>query len=107
MSQPHNAYGEQNEAKKELNGPKTRLDSGQITSDSVFHSSLYASPKLLRDPKSAVTLDTLNEMFGEGWRPRCPELNEFETFCKTEWGTVPVSHFLTRWSTFSFFFPVD
>ena len=68
-------------------GHKTRLESGQITQESVFHQSVMYSPAQLQSPKHMITMNIIEQSFGPGFRPQYPALNEFEQYCKDHWGT--------------------
>ncbi|KAJ6476479.1 hypothetical protein C8R47DRAFT_1052124 [Mycena vitilis] len=85
-SQPHNAYMELPRALRPLIGNKTRLESDQITADSLFHESVKYSPDVLTSPEKMLTMRTLEERFGVGFA-RYSALNEFEKHCKDQWGS--------------------
>lgn len=67
-------------------GHKTRLESGQITPDTVFHQSVMLSPPHLQSPTYMITMDIIKQSFGSGFTPQYPALNEFEQYCKDHWG---------------------
>ncbi|KAK7061252.1 hypothetical protein R3P38DRAFT_650227 [Favolaschia claudopus] len=88
-SQPHNAYIETPLILRAAYGHETRLESGRITnSKAVFHESVKYSPGELKSSEFMVTMGALQNKFdsGEGWGPKYEEMNEFEKFCKDEWG---------------------
>lgn len=85
-SQPHNEYAHWLIPFSE----KNRLESGQITKDSLFHQSLKFAPtkQQLVEPDNMVTLDVLQQAFGSSWTPSYPTLNDFEQKCKNEWSNA-------------------
>lgn len=97
-SQPHNAYMETSWFTGLVVGHETRLASGQITPESVFHQSVMYSPTQLQSPKHMIAMNIVEESFGSGFRPQYPILNEFEQYCKDHWGTgvrLPSPHFFS------------
>ncbi|PIL30984.1 hypothetical protein GSI_05677 [Ganoderma sinense ZZ0214-1] len=84
-SQPHNAYKETSVAQRHTVGHETRLRSGLITPQSVFHPSLMYSPAStqLQSPDYMVTMNIITESFGP---VSYPTLNVFERHCKDRWG---------------------
>jgi hypothetical protein len=85
-SEPHNAYDELSWDEKLVIGHETRLASGQITRQSVFHESNKFSPQNLRDPSNMVTMTIITQKFGISFLPDFAPLNEFEQHCKNDWG---------------------
>lgn len=87
-SQPHNAYKGMNLLQRRVIGHKTRLESGQITPQSVFHLSVMYSPaqRKLQSPNYMITLDMIRWSFGYDLA-QYPALNEFEQYCKDYWST--------------------
>lgn len=89
MSLPHNAYQElSSDLEKRIFGHETRLESGQLTADVIFHPSVALSPTDLKDPTFMFTLVDLQKKFGPTWRPVYSSLNNFEELCKKRWGKV-------------------
>ncbi|KAG7096249.1 hypothetical protein E1B28_003698 [Marasmius oreades] len=86
-SQPHNAYEETSTVLKPIIGHETRLESGQLTPQAVFHSSIQFSPQKLDSPDYMITMSIVEKKFGSGFQPQYPPLNEFEQYCKDHWGT--------------------
>ncbi|KAI1789975.1 hypothetical protein LXA43DRAFT_538200 [Ganoderma leucocontextum] len=86
-SQPHNAYMDTSFAQRPVVGHETRLQSGQITPQSVFHQSVMYSPAQLQSPDYMITMNIIEQSFGHGFAPQYPALNEFEQYCKDHWGT--------------------
>ena len=84
-SQPNNTYYNTPWWQKAIIRPETRLDSGQITKDVIFHESFKSAPTTLVHPDHMVTLNTLKQKFGSSWSPTCPALNTFEQWCKVQW----------------------
>nr|VWP01894.1 Cell morphogenesis protein (Cell morphogenesis protein PAG1) [Ganoderma boninense] len=78
-SQPHNAYKETSVAQQPIVGHETRLQSGLITSQSVFHPSLLYSPASaqLQSPDYMVTMNIITESFGS---VSYSTLNQFEQY---------------------------
>lgn len=74
--------------KQAIIGHKTRLEDGQITAKSIFHSSFQFSPDLqqLKQPDEMVTIQALKWKFGPNWTPIYAPLNEFEMQRKSFWG---------------------
>ncbi|KAH7921292.1 hypothetical protein BV22DRAFT_1132387 [Leucogyrophana mollusca] len=89
-SQPHNAYMDLPLTQRIVIGHKTRLQSEQISPDSVFHESLKYSPQSLVSSDYMVTLSLLEEAFGPKFQPDYPPLNEFEYQCKERWSKTPI-----------------
>uniref|UniRef100_A0A0W0F0R5 T6SS Phospholipase effector Tle1-like catalytic domain-containing protein n=1 Tax=Moniliophthora roreri TaxID=221103 RepID=A0A0W0F0R5_MONRR len=85
-SQPHNAYMELPLPERLVIGHETRLESKQITQTSVFHESLKYSPQSLTTKDYMVTMTILQNQFGSGFAPQYPPLNDFEKYCKDNWG---------------------
>lgn len=88
-SQPHNAYEELPFLEKPVIGHETRLESKQITADSVLHASIEFSPQKLDSPDYMVTLEKLVKEFGPSFKPQYPPLNEFEEYCRDNWKDLP------------------
>ncbi|KAF9817313.1 hypothetical protein IEO21_03573 [Rhodonia placenta] len=88
-SQPHNAYEELPFLEKPVIGQETRLESKQITADSVLHASIEFSPQKLDSPDYMVTLEKLVKEFGPSFKPQYPPLNEFEEYCRDNWKDLP------------------
>ena len=88
-SQPHNAYMETPIAQRMIVGHETRLESGQITTKPVFHESIKNSPKNLVSPDKMITLEIIAHSL-PGFNPVYPPLNDFEKYCKDNWGKLPV-----------------
>ncbi|KAJ7739230.1 hypothetical protein DFH07DRAFT_78654 [Mycena maculata] len=86
-SQPHNAYKETPIYERPIVGHETRLQSGQITTQTVFHESIKYSPQQLTSPDYMITMTIIQQQFGSGFTPQYPALNEFEKYCKDHWGT--------------------
>ncbi|KDQ10696.1 hypothetical protein BOTBODRAFT_488112 [Botryobasidium botryosum FD-172 SS1] len=87
--QPHNALDEEpNLVVRAVFGWKTRLGSGQITADAVFHESFRAAPTALtcKAPDHMITLNDIKAKFGKNWTPTFAPLNEFEKKCQEQWG---------------------
>ena len=87
-SQPNNAYDDLSFWLKQIIGHENRLESDQITQNSLFHLSLapgYA-PTDLHKPNYMITMNTLRSKFGASWDPNFAELSAFEDKCKREWG---------------------
>lgn len=76
---------------KPVIGQETRLESKQITADSVLHASIEFSPQKLDSPDYMVTLEKLVKEFGPSFKPQYPPLNEFEEYCRDNWKDLPVS----------------
>lgn len=76
-------------------GHETRLESKQITQNSVFHESVKYSPQQLKSPDYMVTMTFIQKYFGSGFVPQYPPLNTFEQYCKDHWGTG-VGHYVFR-----------
>ncbi|KAJ7455862.1 hypothetical protein FB451DRAFT_1407688 [Mycena latifolia] len=85
-SQPHNAYMETPFTLRPVVGNETRLESAQITQQSVFHESIKHSPLDLTSPYHMITMQIIQQKFGPGFAPQYPALNEFEQYCKDRWG---------------------
>ncbi|KAG7096272.1 hypothetical protein E1B28_003720 [Marasmius oreades] len=85
-SQPHNAYMETKPEYQFLVGHETRLESLQITKESMFHESIRFSPQKLDSPDSVITMTIIKEEFGSGFEPQYSPLNDFEQYCKDHWG---------------------
>ncbi|KAG1730061.1 hypothetical protein EDB19DRAFT_1390495 [Suillus lakei] len=90
-SQPHNAYMESSYATRLIVGREIRLESGQITTTSVFHQSLEFSPQTLVSPEYMTTSSIIQRTLGPGFRPNYPPLNEFEEYCKNNWNKQPIN----------------
>ena len=88
-SQPHNAYMETPIAQQMIIGHETRLESGQITTKPIFHESIKNSPKNLVSPDKMITLEIIAHSL-PGFNPVYPPLNDFEKYCKDNWGKLPV-----------------
>jgi len=91
-TQPHNSYDETpNFLTRQILGHETRLSSGQITPNDVFHESLRVAPTKLtcKDPQDMITLNDVKAKFGRDWAPTFAPLNEFEKKCKEQWGMDP------------------
>ncbi|KAF5309279.1 hypothetical protein D9758_018900 [Tetrapyrgos nigripes] len=86
-SQPHNAFVETNIALQPVMGHETRLESGQLTSDAVFHSSVQFSPQKLDSPLFMITMSDVQKKFGSGFQTQYAPLNSFEQSCKNDWGS--------------------
>ncbi|KAM5531106.1 hypothetical protein V8D89_015220 [Ganoderma adspersum] len=86
-SQPHNAYKETPLPFRPFVGHETRLESHQITPQSVFHQSIMYSPAILKSPEYMTTMKLITDSFGPGFAPQYPALNEFEQYCKDHWDT--------------------
>ena len=86
-SQPHNAYKETTLVFRPIVGHETRLESHQITPQSVFHQSVMYSPAILKSPEYMTTMKLITDSFGPGFAPQYPPLNEFEQYCKDNWDT--------------------
>lgn len=69
-----------------LVGHETRLESGQISTDTIFHPSFQVSPTKLTNMTFMVTLPILQETFGTSWITTYSTLNAFEELCKEQWG---------------------
>ncbi|KAK7682079.1 hypothetical protein QCA50_014665 [Cerrena zonata] len=87
-SQPNNTYYNTPWWQKSIIKPKTRLDSGQITRNVIFHESFKNAPTTLVHPDHMVTMTTLKQKFGSSWSPTCPSLNAFEQRCKNQWNST-------------------
>ncbi|KAE9395187.1 hypothetical protein BT96DRAFT_885850 [Gymnopus androsaceus JB14] len=87
-SQPHNAYMETPIYIRPVIGHETRLESKQITQNSVFHESVKYSPQQLKSPDYMVTMTFIQKYFGSGFVPQYPPLNTFEQYCKDHWERV-------------------
>lgn len=87
-SQPNNTYYNTPWWQKAIIRPETRLDSGQITRDVLFHESFKSAPTTLTHPDHMVTMNTLKQKFGTSWSPTCPPLNAFEQRCKNQWNST-------------------
>ncbi|KAG6864295.1 hypothetical protein C0991_010766 [Blastosporella zonata] len=85
-SQPNNAYELTPIIERPIVGHETRLESHQITEQSVFHESIKYSPQDLEYPDYMVTMTVIKQAFGSGFQPQYPPLNEFEQYCKDNWG---------------------
>jgi hypothetical protein len=94
-SQPHNAYKETPAALRPIIGHQTRLESGQIVQQSVFHDSIKYSPQQLTSSDYMITMSIIWQSFGSGFVPQYPPLNEFEQYCKDDWGKG-VRHFCVQ-----------
>lgn len=72
-------------AQRHIVGHETRLQSGLITPESVFHRSLMHSPasSQLQSPDYMVTMNVITESFGP---VSYTALNRFERDCKDRWG---------------------
>lgn len=88
-SQPHNAYMETPITQRMIVGHETRLESGQITTNPVFHESIKNSPKNLVSPDKMITLEIIAHSL-PGFNPVYPPLNDFEKYCKDNWGKLPI-----------------
>ena len=86
-SQPHNAYEETPVLQCPVIGHETRLDSGDITIQSVFHQSVMYYPAILKSPEDMITMTLIADSFGPGFAPQYSVLNEFEQYCKDHWDT--------------------
>lgn len=87
---PPNAYEDLSPRDKLIFGHETRLESGQVTADVVFHPSIEMSPTQLSDPKYMFTFADLQQKYGPYWVPTFSTLNDFEAYCKDHWGDISV-----------------
>ncbi|ESK89907.1 hypothetical protein Moror_795 [Moniliophthora roreri MCA 2997] len=85
-SQPNNAYMDLPRPERLIIGHETRLESNQITQQSVFHESIKYSPQDLKVKDYMITMSIIQTTFGSGFTPQYPPLNDFEKYCKDNWG---------------------
>lgn len=85
-SQPHNAWSETPWWQKVVIKAQTRIQSGVLKADAVFHRSIFSAPLNLNNPMNMITLTSLKQAFGDAWVPDSPPLNAFEQECKNAWG---------------------
>jgi len=96
QAQPHNSLDEEpNPITRAVYGHETRLESGHITPDAIFHESLRLAPTVLTciEPERVITFNDLRGKFGKDWVPTYAPLNDFEKKCKEQWGKLaPSAH---------------
>ncbi|KAF8843827.1 hypothetical protein BDN67DRAFT_896152 [Paxillus ammoniavirescens] len=94
-SQPHNAYIETPIIQRPIVGRETRLESKQIEKNSLFHESNKYAPQSLKAPDYMVTMTLIEKQFGSGYQPTFPKLNDFEKYCKENWGKSKVRFYVS------------